>query len=92
MTKTEIVDNMAQEAGITKAQATKALDAFVASLKQGVKKEGKFAISGVGTWKKTLRKARTGTTSLGGATKEWSVPAHNTVTFKASPQLKEAVN
>lgn len=87
MTKAELINAMAEDAGITKAQATKALESFTASLKDSVS-AGKFALPGVGTFKKAARGARTGTTN--GV--NWSKPAHNTVTFKAAPGLKEAVN
>lgn len=88
MTKSELINAMASDAGITKAQAAKALDAFQSALAEAVNGEGKFALPGVGTFKKAARGARTGTTNG----KAWTKAAHNTVTFKAAPGLKDAVN
>jgi nucleoid DNA-binding protein len=93
MTKSELIASIAGEAGITKAQAGVALATFVSSLKDSINETGKFTISGVGTFKKTHREQRTGVNRLGAtAGQTWTSPAHNTVTFKPAPALKEAVN
>ena len=41
MTKTDLVNYIAEEAGLTKADATRALDAFMGGVTKGLKKEGK---------------------------------------------------
>jgi len=92
MTKSDLIAAMAANANISKDQAAKALEAFESSLTSAVANDGRFSLPGVGTFKKAKRGARSGTTKIGGAQKTWNVPAHNTVTFKAAPGLKEAVN
>ena len=92
MTKSEIIDTIAADAGITKAQATKALDSLTTTIQKTVKKQGKLTVTGVGTFSKAKRKARTGVSKLGGVEKQWSSPAHNTVSFKVAKPFKDALN
>lgn len=92
MTKSDLIATMAANAGISKAQAAKALTAFEDSLTASVAKDGRFALSGIGTFKVAERGARSGVSQLGGTQKSWSTPAYKTVTFKAAPGLKDAVN
>ena len=88
MKKADLISAMAEEAGITRQQASTALDSFESSLKAAVLSDGKFALPGIGTFKKAKRAARTGTTN-GVA---WAKPEHFAVTFKAAPALKDSVN
>ena len=90
MSKTELVDFIANEAGLTKADAARALDACIAGITSGLKKEGKVALVGFGTFSKKLRAAREGINPL---TKEkCKYPAKNSASFKAGSKLKAAIN
>ena len=90
MTKTDLVNYIAEETGLTKADATRAVDALMSGVISGLKKEGKVALVGFGTFSKKLRAAREGINPL---TKEkCKYPAKNSASFKAGSKLKAAIN
>ena len=90
MTKAELVATMAQDAGITKAQAAAALTSFTGSVKMALKKkDGKLSLVGFGTFSKARRKARKGRNPQTGA--PIKIKACNVVKFKPGKGLKEAV-
>ena len=90
MSKTELVDFIADKAGLTKAEATRALDATLEGITEGLKNEGKVALVGFGTFSAKERAAREGINPL---TKEpLSIPAKTVASFKAGSKLKEAIN
>lgn len=89
MTKTELVEFMAEEAGVSKAEAGRLLDAFVKGVTKGVSKEGKVSLVGFLTFEKKKRAARTARNPQSGATIK--IPARNVVTVKVGSKLKEAV-
>ena len=89
MTKAELVEMMASEAGLTKADAERALNAFINGVTKGVKK-GKVTLVGFGTFEKRRRDARVGRNPQTGA--KVNIPARNVVAFKAGSKLKESVN
>ena len=79
MTKQELVEFIAKEANLTKADALRALDATVAGVTTGLKKEGKVALVGFGTFAAKKRAARTG---INPSTKEAiKIPAKTVATF-----------
>jgi len=90
MNKSGLVDTVASELDISKADAGKAIEAVIDAIARGLKAEDKVAISGFGTFTKKQRAARTG---LNPATKE---PIHiaesTTCSFKPSQQLKDALH
>lgn len=90
MTKAELVELMAKEAGLTKADATRALDAFVGSVTKSLKGGKKVTLVGFGTFESRRRSARTGRNPQTGETVK--IAARNVVAFKAGSKLKEAVN
>ncbi len=90
MTKAELVELMAKEAELTKADATRALDAFVGSITSSLKKGTKVTLVGFGTFESRKRKARTGRNPQTGEAVK--IAARNVVSFKAGSKLKEAVN
>ncbi len=90
MSKQELVDYMAENAGLSKADATRALDAFMEGIKEGLKKDKKVALVGFGTFEAKDRPAREGRNPLTGETVQ--IAAKVAVTFKAGSKLKEAVN
>lgn len=90
MTKAELIDKMAQDAGISKTAAAKALDAMMGGITAALKKkDGKVTLVGFGTFSKARRKARTGRNPQNG--KAIKIPARNVVKFKAGKKLSDAV-
>jgi DNA-binding protein HU-beta len=90
MTKTELVDQMAKDAGISKAASMKALNSFTANVIKALKKKGgKVTLVGFGTFSKIRRKARTGRNPQTGAAMK--IKACNAVRFKAGKALKDSV-
>ena len=81
MNKAELIAAMAENAGLTKVDAHKALDAFIDATKKELKKGEKITLIGFGTFSVTKRKARSG---LNPRTKKAiKIPAKKVVKFKA---------
>jgi len=90
MSKTELVEFIAEKAGLTKADATRALDAAIEGISTGLKNEGKVTLVGFGTFSAKKRAAREGINPL---TKEpLKIPAKTVASFKAGSKLKDALN
>jgi DNA-binding protein HU-beta len=90
MTKAELIEIMAKDAGITKAAATKALNSFQDSVEKSLKKKnGKLTLVGFGTFAKVRRKARKGVNPATG--EKIKIKARNAVTFKPGKALKDAM-
>ena len=90
MTKAELVEFVAEKADLTKADAARALDAVVAGVTQGLKKEGKVTLVGFGTFSAKKRAARTGRNPQTG--EEVKIAARVVPGFKAGNKLKDALN
>lgn len=90
MGKTQLIDFVAAKVGLTKADAARAVDAFIEGVTAGLKKEKKVALVGFGTWTSKKRAAREGINPLTKA--PLKIPAKNVVSFKAGSKLKDAVN
>ena len=90
MTKTDLVNHIAEEAGLTKADATRALDAFMSGVTKGLKKEGKVSLTGFFTFTAKKKAAKEGRNPRTGETVK--IPARVAVTGKAGSKLKEALN
>lgn len=90
MTKTALVEFIAAKAGLTKADAGRALDATLEGVTSGLKKEGKVTLVGFGTFSARKRAAREGINPL---TKQpIKIPAKIVASFKAGSKLKEKLN
>ena len=90
MTKAEIVEKMAKDAGISKTAAGAALNSFVDSVTKALKKkDGKVSLVGFGTFLKVRRKARKGRNPQTG--EPIKIKASNTVRFKSGKALKEVL-
>jgi DNA-binding protein HU-beta len=85
MNKAELIDAIAKKAGLTKADAKKALDAFIQATTASLKKGGRVALVGFGSFSVSARKARTGRNPQTG--KEIKIPAKKVVKFKAGSDL-----
>ena len=90
MKKSELVESVAAAAGLTKADATRAIEATFATITGALKKGNKVPVSGFGTFAVSKRAAREGRNPQTGATVH--IAARNAVTFKAGTALKESVN
>ncbi len=89
MTKAELVAAMAKEAGLSKASAEKALNAFIDSVTKALKKKEKVTLVGFCTLSVAKRAARSG---INPRTKQKiKIKATNVVKFKAGSKLKAAV-
>ncbi len=90
MSKTELVEFVAEEANVSKAEAGRVVDAVIKGIETGLKKDKKVAIVGFGTFSSKRRAAREGINPL---TKEpMKIAAKNVVSFKAGSKLKDSVN
>lgn len=90
MTKTEITKNIQKNAGITRKQANKALEAVLNSVAEGLSKGESVQIVGFGTFSVTERAARTGRNPATGEKME--IPASRIAHFKGGKALKEKLN
>ncbi|MBC9796250.1 HU family DNA-binding protein [Sinomicrobium weinanense] len=90
MNKTELIDAMAADAGITKAAAKKALESFLGSVEKSLKKGNKVSLVGFGSWSVSKRAAREGRNPQTGKTIK--IAAKKVVKFKAGAELSGAVN
>ena len=86
MNKAQLIDAMAKDAKLTKADAGRALDAFIKATTASLKKGDKLALVGFGTFKVAKRAARTGRNPQTG--KEIKIAAKKVVKFKAGSELK----
>lgn len=90
MNKTELIDAMAADAGITKAAAKKALESFLGNVEKSLKKGNRVSLVGFGSWSVSKRSAREGRNPQTGQTIK--ISAKNVVKFKAGAELSNAVN
>lgn len=90
MKKTELIDAMAKESGLSKKDTSAALDAFVKVLSEDLKAGNKTQLSGFGTFETARREARTGKNPLTGET--ITIAASTNAKFKAAKALKEMLN
>jgi len=90
MNKADLVNSMAESAGITKAAAKKALEAFIDEIENAMKKGKKVSLVGFGSWSRTRRAAREGRDPRTG--KVIKIAAKNVVKFKPGLELSNAGN
>ena len=89
MNKAQLIDAIASNAGLTKADAKKALDAFIDSTTKALKKGDRVALVGFGSFAVAARQKRTGRNPQTG--KEITIPAKKVVKFKAGSDLSNTV-
>jgi len=90
MNKSDLIESMAANAGISKAAAGKALDAMMKSITGELMTGGRVSLVGFGSFSVSARAARDGRNPQTGATIK--IPARKVVKFKAGSELKESVN
>ena len=89
MTKTELVEKMAKDSGISKATAGKAMASMIEGIVKTLKKGNKVTLVGFGTFSVSKRKARTGRNPRTGETIK--LAAHKTPKFTAGRAFKDAI-
>jgi DNA-binding protein HU-beta len=89
MNKSELIDEIAEKSQLTKADAERALNSFIDVTKKTLKKEGKLALAGLGSFVVTQRKARKGRNPQTGETIE--IKASKVVKFRAGKALKQSI-
>ena len=90
MNKSELIDAVASSADLSKAAATKAVDALLDTVANTLKKGEQVTLVGFGTFEVRARAARTGRNPQTGET--INIKASNAPAFKAGKALKDAVN
>ena len=90
MTKTDLVNYVAEEAGMSKADATRALDAVMSGITQGLKDEKKVTLTGFCTFTAKDKPASTGRNPRTG--EPVTIPARTAVSVKIGSKLKDALN
>ncbi|QLA16153.1 DNA-binding protein [Desulfolutivibrio sulfoxidireducens] len=89
MTKADLVVKIAEKTKMTKADAERALNAFLESVEATLVADGKLTLTGFGTFAVDERKARTGRNPRTGA--EITIPASKVVKFRPGKLLKEVI-
>jgi DNA-binding protein HU-beta len=90
MNKSDLVDQIAADAGISKAIALKTLNSFMDNVTKTLKKkDGKVTLVGFGTFVKTRRKARKGRNPQTG--EPIKIKASNVVKFRPGKKLKDTI-
>lgn len=88
MTKAELIEQMAKDAGISKAAAGNALESIISNVTKALKqKDGKVRLIGFGTFYKTRRKARIGRNPQTG--EPIQIKAADVVKFRPGKRLKQ---
>ncbi len=90
MNKADLVGKVAEKAGLTKKDAEKAINAFVASVQEALVKKDKVQLIGFGTFEVKERAARTGRNPQTG--EAIKIAASKAPVFKVGKALKDAVN
>jgi DNA-binding protein HU-beta len=90
MNKAELIDAVAGEANLSKAEAGRAIDAVVDSISSALAKGQQVSVVGFGTFSVKHRAARSGRNPRTGETIQ--IAASNVPGFKAGKALKDAVN
>ena len=90
MTKTQLVDFIAEETGLTKADSSRALEAMMKGVIKGLKEDGKVALTGFCTFTAKQKEAKEGRNPKTGETVK--IPARVAATIKAGSKLKDALN
>ncbi len=90
MKKVELVEAVAKETGLTKADATRAIESTFNVIAGALKKGDKVPVVGFGTFAVSARSAREARNPRTG--EKVTIPARKAPVFKAGSALKEAVN
>lgn len=89
MNKTELINAIAENAGLAKTDAKKALEATLTAITDAIRKGDKVSLIGFGTFAVNERPARTGVNPATGAKIE--IAAKKVVKFKAGAELADSI-
>jgi DNA-binding protein HU-beta len=90
VTKADLVNAIAEKAGLSKADAEKALKAFTDAVTEALRASEKVSLVGFGTFSVGERAARQGQNPQTGA--KINIPAAKVPKFKAGKALKDSIN
>ena len=90
MSKTDLVNFIAEETGLTKADSSRALEAMMNGVIKGLKEEGKVTLTGFCTFTAKAKEAKVGRNPRTG--EAVNIPARTAVVVKAGSKLKDALN
>ena len=90
MNKGDLIERIAKDAKLSKAQATNALNSALAGIQATLKRGGRVTLVGFGTFAVGRRKARTGRNPQTGA--KLKIAARKVAKFSPGADLKKAVN
>ena len=90
MNKTDLVNAIAKETGLSKVKSGEALDAFVSAVSESLKKGDKVTLVGFGTFATSQREARKGRNPKTGEV--INIPSKRVAKFKAGSELSKSVN
>ncbi|MDX2428913.1 MAG: HU family DNA-binding protein [Xanthomonadales bacterium] len=90
MNKSDLIDSIADNSGLSKADAGRALDGFTAAITKALQAGDSVSLVGFGTFAVKRREARSGRNPRTGETIQ--IKASNNPSFKAGKALKDAVN
>ncbi|HEU4976526.1 MAG TPA: HU family DNA-binding protein [Baekduia sp.] len=90
MNKTELVEAIAQDSGLSNADARKAVESFITTVESTLTKGDEIALTGFGKFSVAQRGARTGRNPQTG--EEVQIKASKAPKFTAGAALKNAVN
>ena len=89
MNKTEFINAVAEQSGLSKADSKKAVEAFIQTISNEMKEGGKISLLGFGSFSTTEKAARKG---VNPKTKEViDIPARKVVKFKAGAELTDKI-
>jgi DNA-binding protein HU-beta len=89
MTKADLIERIAKDVSVSKADAGRALEATIETIVKTLKKGDKVSLVGFGTFSVSKRKARTGRNPRTG--QAIKIPAHKAPKFSAGKTLKDSV-
>ncbi|MEG0021426.1 MAG: HU family DNA-binding protein [Bacilli bacterium] len=90
MSKTDLVNYIAEQCDFSKADAARAVEAFVGGVTEGLKNEGKVTLTGFATFNAKNKEAKVGRNPRTGEAVQ--IPARVAITVKAGSKLKDALN
>ncbi len=89
MTKADLVEGIARETKLSKADSERAVNAFISIAKATIKRDGRFPLAGFGTFVLVNRKARTGRNPQTG--QPIQIKASRVVRFRPGKELSQSV-
>ncbi len=89
MNKAELVEEVADQTGLTKRASREAVDAIISAITDSLTREERVTLVGFGSFQVMERKARKGRNPQTG--RELQIPAKKVPKFKAGRGLREAV-